>query len=394
MTIPRTIAAVVMAVLCTMACGDGMTDPPPNRRPVASGAIPTLTVGVGDTASFDASSFFTDPDGDALTYTATSPHPQTASVRASGATVSVTASAKGGVTMLVTATDPGGLSAQQGFAVIVPNRAPAVMDTVPAQTVFVGDTAQVDLEDFFHDPDGDVLAYSATTADTAAVVAWVAGSMLSIHASAQGGSTITVAATDPGGMSAQQGFAVTVPNRDPVVATDSMPALTVFVGGTAEIELAAYFSDPDGDALTFAAASTDSTVALVAVSGHLLTVSARARGAAGVAVTATDPGGLSVQQGFVVIVPNQQPLAVGSIPARILFVGDTVEVALGTYFSDPDGDTLTYMAITSDPAVATATMSDTVLTVAARGQRDRQRHRDRDRSGRAVRPTPVHGHRA
>ncbi|MDE2773493.1 MAG: hypothetical protein OXI46_07285 [Gemmatimonadota bacterium] len=48
--------------------GDGTASPAPppaNRAPEPAGAIPDLTVHMGETATIDAWARFTDPDGDA-----------------------------------------------------------------------------------------------------------------------------------------------------------------------------------------------------------------------------------------------------------------------------------------------------------------------------------------
>ena len=51
--------------------GDGGGSPvEPNRAPVAAGVIPPQTMIMGESASVNVSSYFNDPDGDMLTYTA------------------------------------------------------------------------------------------------------------------------------------------------------------------------------------------------------------------------------------------------------------------------------------------------------------------------------------
>ena len=193
------VVAAALAALWTAACGDGATEPAPtpNRAPLPSGSIPALTVTVGETATVNVAGNYTDPDGDALTYATASSNPQTATVAVSGSVVTVTATARGVATVTVTARDPGGLSAQATFTVTVPNQAPIAMDAVPPQTVFVGDTAQVDMAAYFNDPDGDALTYSAASSNAAAVSASVAGSVVSITGVAAGTAIITVTATDP-----------------------------------------------------------------------------------------------------------------------------------------------------------------------------------------------------
>ena len=102
------------------------------------------------------------------------------------------------------------------------------------------------------------------------------------------------------------------PNRGPV-AIDAIPAQMVITGETAAVNLAPYFSDPDGDALTYGAESSDATVVTVGVSGSTLTLAAKTRGTATVTVTALDPAGLSARQGFQVLPPAR-----GFVAGRIV----------------------------------------------------------------------------
>ena len=62
----------------------------------------------------------------------------------------------------------------------------------------------------------------------------------------------------------------------------------------------AYFTDPDGDTLAYAASSSDTAVVRVALSGTSLTFEARAVGEAAVTVTASDPDSLEARAVFTV----------------------------------------------------------------------------------------------
>ncbi|MDE2761243.1 MAG: Ig-like domain-containing protein, partial [Gemmatimonadota bacterium] len=82
-----------------------------------------------------------------------------------------------------------------------------------------GDTVKVALAGHFSDPDGDDLDYSASSSDPDVATVSVAGATLRVAGVAQDAATVTVTATDPGGLSAKQEFSVTVtvnvPNRAP-----------------------------------------------------------------------------------------------------------------------------------------------------------------------------------
>ena len=110
----RRLCLTVLAASWAAACGDGGGTQPtqPNRPPVVSGSIPAQNVMAGSFVTVSAASAFSDPDGDALTYAATSSNAGVASVSLSGDTVTITGVSAGTATLTVTATDPGGLSAR------------------------------------------------------------------------------------------------------------------------------------------------------------------------------------------------------------------------------------------------------------------------------------------
>ena len=252
------------------------------------------------------------------------------------------------------------------------NRPPAAVGTIPAQTLTVGETLPLDVASFFSDPDGDALTYAANTSSAAVATVSLSGTTLSIVGVAAGSATVTVTASDPGGLSTQQQAAVTVnaANRGPETV-GTIPDQTVTAGETVPIDAAQYFRDPDGNPLTYAAATTDVAVAAVSMSGSTLTIAGVAPGSATVTVTATDPGGLSAELSASVTVErlNQGPEAVGTIPDQTITAGQTVPIDASLYFRDPDGDPLTYSAVTSNAAVAVPSVSGTTLTIAgvARG---------------------------
>ena len=91
-----------------------------NRPPAPVGALGPLTIGVDDAAvNLDLAAAFRDPDGDPLTYRATSSAPAVVATAVSGSTLTVTPAAAGTATVTVTAADPLGLSATQTFTVAV-----------------------------------------------------------------------------------------------------------------------------------------------------------------------------------------------------------------------------------------------------------------------------------
>ncbi|MYG50218.1 MAG: hypothetical protein F4164_12835 [Gemmatimonadales bacterium] len=169
-------------------------------------------IATGETKTLDVASYFRDPDGGALTYAAASSAASVLSVSLAGTTLTMVGVAAGTATVTVTARDPDGLTATQGFQVTVatPNRAPEAVVAIPNQTIDTGSSSSVDVSGNFRDPDGDALTYAATSSAPAVASASVSGSALTVTGIAAGTATVTVTARDPGGLTATQPFQVNV----------------------------------------------------------------------------------------------------------------------------------------------------------------------------------------
>ena len=111
-------------------CGSGA---PANRSPREVGTLSDRTLALDGTLAVDVARAFVDPDGDALTFTASSSVPQVVTASAAGARVTLMGVGTGTATVRVTATDPGGLSATHSFAVTVEATATASFTDHPIQ---------------------------------------------------------------------------------------------------------------------------------------------------------------------------------------------------------------------------------------------------------------------
>ena len=348
----------------------GVTVRRPNRPPAAVGTIGTLAVARGAADTVAVRAHFSDPDGDRLTYTVSSA--DTGVVRAAVAAdtlVVVTGVGRGSAAVRVRARDPGRLEAVQTFTVTVPNRAPAAEGVIAAVVLDAGGADTVNLAGRFGDADGDTLTYTAASTDTAVARVSVSGTLVAVRALAPGAAEVRVTADDGHGGTGTRTFAVTVRNRAPAVA-GTIAAVTVERGAVDTVDVADRFRDPDDEALTYTASSSDTLVAAVSVDGTLVLVSGVARGGVEVTVAAADRGGLEAQQVFTVTVPNSAPVLVEPAGAREVEAGDTLELDLSHHFRDPDGDTLAYTASSSNGAAVAVVVSGSVLRVAgiARGE--------------------------
>ena len=336
-----------------------------NSVPV--GSIPSQTVRVLGTV--DVSSYFSDPDGHPLTYSATSSDTTKATVSVSGATLTITPVAAGSATITVTATDTANATATQSISVTVEaNSAPVPVGSIPTQTVsLTGSAGTVDVSSYFSDPEGHSLTYSATSSNPSKATVSLSGTTLTITAVATGWSTITVNATDPSNAGAKQTFSVNVTSNRSPTRVGSIPQQTVRVGGSAgTVDVSSYFSDPDGNPLTYSATSSNTSKATVSVSESTLTITAVAAGWSTIRVKATDTSNASTTQSFSVkVMANNTLNPVGTIPNQTVALSGTgtATVDVSSYFSGLTNDTLTYSAASSDTSKATVSVSDATLTI-------------------------------
>ena len=357
----ETTASYALTLTVSEAGGDASSDgdvaitvTDVNEAPEVAGAIPALTVSSGGSKTVDVSARFRDPDGDALTYEATSSKESAATVRVDGGEVTVTGVSPGGSVVTVTARDAHGATVSQGFAVTVVNEAPVVVSAIPALTVGAGSSKAVDVTAHFRDPNGDALTYEASSSKETVATVKVDDGEVTVTGVSPGESQVTVTARDAHGAAVSQGFTVTVgPDNEAPVVERALPDLTVAADSSVVVDVSAHFRDPDGDTLSYAASSSNEGAATVKVDDDEVTVTGVSRGASVVTVTASDGRGGSVSQDFSVTVPNRAPSAVGSLGRVSVYKGDWARVEVSGAFSDPDGDGLKYRVAVADDGVVT-----------------------------------------
>lgn len=195
------VAPALAAALWLGACGD----PQP---PVACGSIPQQTLHAGEREV--VTPCFEDPEMEPISLSAASSNSQVADASISGSAVQIRGVSPGNATVTVTATDPDSLTARVRFEVLVPNRAPEVIRTIPDLRFAPGRSGGILLSLFFEDPDAETLSYEAESSNPSVMTMSVAGDTLIMTAGDPGAATGTVTATDPGGLSASQTFTMSV----------------------------------------------------------------------------------------------------------------------------------------------------------------------------------------
>lgn len=276
--------------------------------------------------------------------------------------------AEGSTSITVTAIDTRGGRATTSFNVtVIGNTPPTVVRPIPTENLRPNQSATVDLSTFFNDPDNDQLTYTVTVDNPNTATATISNNRyVIITARSRGSANITVRAADPDGEFVETRFLVSVINEAPI-AVDGLTADVTVRGATDTVNVGPFFSDPNGDALTFTVSVSNETVATAVLVGSRLTVSGLSIGSADITVTASDPFDAQASTTFTVSIVNQEPVASSPLSNRMAVRQETLEIDLSQHFSDPDGDALTFTAAVADPAIATSSIMDNMLMLTGAG---------------------------
>ena len=402
--------------------------PGPNHDPEILNALPDIRMANRyRIRQIQLLGVFDDPDYDGLTITAASSNENVATVSMvpDYSTMTVSARSPGTATITVTAADIRGGRVSDTFTVKVKSPPGAISSLADIAGLEAGDAREVSLSGVFSDADGDPLTITALSSDETVATASVASgqSKLTVKGAGEGEATIHVVALDTDGNPALSTFEVRVdqapgqpsvtPEPEPESAVSRydanddgiideneyaqalrdyeariinfndlsevkraylaprvvapLPDVTIVnENGARELPLSEVFWDFWGN-LTIAAASSDEDVArvLVATDRSKLTIAAQARGRVTVVVTASD-GNSVASDTFTVTVKGRPAVAAGIADVNSLAAGDSQDISLDGVFSDPDEDSLTISAASSDEARATVTVAagHSMLTVA------------------------------
>ena len=151
-------------------------------------------------------------------------------------------------------------------------------------------------------------------------------------------------------MPSEAATGMTNANMAPTASSDIADVETTDDMMPGAMDLSMYFSDADGDTLSYEAESDNEAVATASVEGNMLTINIMGVGEANITVTASDMYGGSVMQSFMVTVEasNMPPMAQPDLTASVK-AGDEVMVQ-STITDSDEGDTLTWDADSSDDA--------------------------------------------
>ena len=246
-----------------------------------------------------------------------------------------------------------------------PNRAPTAAAAIPDQTLIEGQTVSADIAGAFTDPDGDALNYAATSSDAGIAAASLSGTELSVTGVAAGAASITLTATDPGGLSASQSFAVEVMAATATRLTIT-PRTAAFTAIGQTIQLSAEVLDQLGRAISAPSvvwSSGDGSVVTVDLSGLVTAVGDGETAISATSGAVSDSARIHVQQ----IV---QSIDVSPSTDTLTVLGDTLRLA--AVVLDANGHAVEGADVTwssSDPSVVTVD-EDGLVTAVANGSAD------------------------
>ena len=303
-----------------------------NQPPVARGMIPDQDVDAGESVTVDVSSYFSDPDGDPLTYRALTSNAPVAIAFIPGHVVTIQGVSAGNATITITASD-GSLTAARLIRVtvrrsVVPRpdlivESPAVTDGSPdpggAFTLSAtvrnqgdGDASSSTTLRYYRSADATISAADTeigTDRVSALDQAETSDESIALTAPSDSGvyyyGACVEALSDESDTGNNCSVAVTVTVGQPVnrapIAQGTIPSQNLDAGESVRITVSSYFRDPDDDRLIFSASTSDATVATAATAGNVVTVEGKSAGNTTITVTASD-GSLTARQAIQVTV--------------------------------------------------------------------------------------------
>ncbi|GGG05039.1 hypothetical protein GCM10010924_37030 [Rhizobium wenxiniae] len=321
-----------------------VTVTPVNDTPTPTQPIPDRVRADGQSFTYDVADFFSDPDGDDLTYTITGLPDGLQYDAATGlifGTINNQASQGGsnGVYTITIVASDGSSTATQTFELTVTNPGP----TANNDTATVLEDGSVTISPLANDidPDGDTLTITAANAGNGTVTINANGTLTYVPATNFNGvDTIVYTISDGNGGVSTATVRVTVTPVNDAPTSTPIPDQYDSDSQAVRYDVSPYFSDVDNDALTFSATGLPPglTMNAAGVISGTLAANASNTDPYTVTITASDGNGGTTNRNITWIVTNLPPKAFDDT----LTVNENTSGGgnVLTNDRDPDGDPL------------------------------------------------------
>ncbi|MFC1768989.1 Ig-like domain-containing protein [Nanoarchaeota archaeon] len=320
-----------------------------------SNPIPDQTWEEDTNTSIDLSAYFTDPDGDALTYTANGTTNVDVIIDGSLATL-VSPSDWNGVEVVSFSASDGSESVDSNnvtLTVTPVNDAPTITSTpitsATEDTPYVYDVDATDV-------DLDTLEYTLLTNPSGMAINNITGEITWTPLNEHVGLNVVNVEVSDGNLTDTQAFSIEVENVNDAPEfneSDPIPDQTWAEDSEASIDLSNYFIDPDGNDLNYSAGNTTVNI-IIDIDGSVATLipANEWNGVEYVTFTATDPSNESADSNNVTltVTPVNDAPVITSTP-----ITEAIEDTPYTYdveASDLENDTLEYTLLTNPTGMA------------------------------------------
>ncbi|HNS67292.1 MAG TPA: Ig-like domain-containing protein [Mesotoga infera] len=303
-----------------------------NRSPIAID-IPQNSVVQGQTFSITLNNYFSDPDGDALSYQILS-----GPGNIQNGLFTFQSQTTGSFSTSIRASDGKGGTIDRTLTINVQasNRPPVI--SITPRRIVEGEVLTIDLASNSSDPDNDRLSYTLASGPGT-----VQGNIYTLRTdfNSAGNYTVVIRADDGKGGSTSGSFAVEVRdvNRPPSL---ELSGITVPEGSTYSIDLTKASSDPDGDTLTY---SIIQGIGRIENNNYIVEPNYDDYGFYTVVISASDGKGGQVSSNFDLLVTDTNRAPQFTIPDQTTMSTRTLRLDLREFSSDPDGDYLRYELI-------------------------------------------------
>ena len=361
-TVPAGMETLSLTVTATdtsgLSCSETFAAVVPAAAPTLAHQTAAQTWTEGASLSFTLpSNTFADPNGEALSYSATLASlqalPSWLTINSTTGTLSGTAGyTSGPLSIKVTATDTSGLSVSELIQATLVAPAPKLTDQTASQTWTAGKALSFALaSDTFTAVQGQTLKYTATL-PAGLTINPTTGTISGTVPVVLGTYTITVTATETSGLAVSESFKATIVAAAPVVKQTAAQAWTANKG--VSLSVASAFADPQGETLTYTAALSNGKalpagLTFNAATGTFGGIAPAALGSLAITVTAKDQSGLSASETIQCTIAASAPVVNNQPTSQSWTANKAVTDTLpSNAFVDPQGETLTYAATMAD----------------------------------------------